>query len=238
MKAMDILPPWKLFVTPQIGGILVIAYDGDMPVAFGSLTRAIEKGLKTPYLYLDMLGVLPKYQGHKLGEEILKKTQAYAKKEELSNIKWTYDPLEGANGNLYIRKLGATVSQYYEDYYGRLSGKHAGSATDRFWTELKNDASSSDEYANAEVVVTQQTYKDYDEVIKNLPNTIAVEIPNDFNAIKVSNPKKAELIRLSTRHIFKDLFAKNYQIRGFERKKNKNYYVAVLLPTQKCQMLD
>lgn len=177
-KDIDSLPPWKLFVTPKIGGILIIAYHKETPIAFGFFTRAIEKDTKRQYLYLDMLGVLPKYQNHKLGEKILRKAQTLAKMEGLSGIQWTYDPLEGANGNLYIRKLGAVVSEYYEDYYGSLSGKqHKGSATDRFWAELRSDALPS-EFPNAEMTITQQRYQDYDKSIKCLPGIIAVEIPD------------------------------------------------------------
>lgn len=157
----------------------------------------------------------------------MRKAQTFAKAEGLSSIQWTYDPLEGANGNLYIRKLGAVVSEYYEDYYGPLSGKrHKGSSTDRFWTELRSDALPS-ETPNAEMIITQQGYQDYDKSIKCLPGIIAVEIPDDFNTLKAKDPAKAERIRIATRHIFKDLFAKGYQIRWFQPEENTSYYIAI-----------
>ncbi len=141
MLDLDILPPWKIRLTPKLGGEIVVAYADAVPAGFALLTYAVEPiQFGEPYLYLDMVGVVPASQGTKIGERLLTACVSIAAQRGLRSLKWTFDPLEGANANLYIRKLGAVGVAFYPNYYGELSGaRHAGAPTDRLLVELRTD---------------------------------------------------------------------------------------------------
>lgn len=226
------MPPWKIFITPRIGGLLIIAFDQESPVAHAVFTHAHETLSSKPYLYLDMIGILPEYQSHQIGEQIILKSKEFAGNNGYRSIQWTFDPLEGANANLYVRKLGATVSTFYPDYYGELTGKRQqGMPTDRFLAKLEPDARTATN-KDPEVTITQQDYNQYESMIAQDPKTVAIEFPADLHAILSSNQEKAQSIRKSTASIFTTLFNQGYCINGFFRKGETNYYIAVKVNDQ------
>ncbi len=224
---LDILPAWKLFVTPTIGSHIIVAYAGNTAVAFGLFSHAHDPQQPAqPYLYLDMLGVSRPYQGQQLGFQIMQKAQALARAQHYAYIAWTYDPLEGANANLYIKKLGAVATKYYEDYYGPLTGeRHTGTATDRFWTVLQPHAAPT--ILAPQIIITESMYDAADALIQKATGPIGIAIPKDCIAIRDHNPARAHHIRLATRRIFQHLFAQRYTMQGFVSEPTQGVYVAV-----------
>lgn len=226
MSDLDTIPPWRLFIAPKVGSHLIVAFEGEKPVAHGVFTHAVEKGKAQPYLYLDLVGVLAAYRNQKLGERIIEKSRELARNNGYASIQWTYDPLESANANLYIRKLGAQAVAYYPDYYGELSGKrHQGSASDRFLAVMGLQAKPY-QHTPAQLVIELDSYEKYDAVMKATPQSLAIEVPLDMPLIVKSDPERGQEIRLATRRIFQDLLRRKYKIRGFHRDGGRNYYVA------------
>ncbi len=226
MSKADALPAWELFIGPRLGGTLIVGYSDETPVANGVFTHAHKNSEERPFLYGDMAGVLPEYRYKGIGELILKKSQEIAKKENYSSIDWTYDPLEGANANLFVRKLGAVIVRYYPNYYGQLSGtRHRGTPTDRFWARLELGAEGR-EHDMPALVLHINEYDSYEDVIANTSQKIAVEIPTDFHVIVSQALERARKIRASTRYIFSDLLSKGYRLNGFCRENERNYYIA------------
>lgn len=226
LEDKDLLPSWKLFVTPKIGNILMVGFKSKKPVALAIFTMALDKASNEPYLYLDMIGVSPKDERRGLAFKMIKKAQIIARKRKLKSIRWTYDPLRANNANLYINKLGATVDKYYKDYYKNLSGINYGVPIDRFWAVLPTKA-------RGEIDVTPTTFISINDrhklsaVINKKPHSIAIEIPDSIVEIKRKSVKKAISVRLASRTIFQTLFSKDYTIKGFYRKNGRNFYVAV-----------
>ncbi len=226
MSDLDSMPPWKILIAPKVGGLLIVAFDRENPIAHAIFTHAHDDLNSKPYLYLDMIGVLPEHQGHKIGEDIILKSREFAGNNDYTSIQWTFDPLEGANANLYIGKLGATVTTFYPNYYGELTGRrHQGSVTDRFLAKLEPGAQPKD-YQNIDAFITQQTYNRYESLIAQNPGTVAIEFPADLHALLSENGEKAHNIRQSTGNIFMALLSNEYCINGFLRKEESNYYVA------------
>lgn len=226
MSDLDILPPWKLFVTPQIGSKVIVAYEGDRAIGHALLSLAQNQSdIADKYLYLDMIGVHQSYQSHNLGFRIMQEAQALARSECYAYIAWTYDPLEGANANLYLKKLGAMATKYYKNYYGELSGeRHKGTATDRFWTILYPKAESNMDKPSQ--IISEADYNSYEMLQEKAFDLIGIEIPRDFIAIRDREPERANRIRLSTRRIFQHLFANGYIVNGFQTDESRSYYIA------------
>lgn len=219
----DTFPPWGILVVPQIGGIVTVAYDGPKPVGLGVFSPAIE-GDKVNILYLAMLGVVPDYQNQGIAKRMFDCFRNKVDKKLFPYVKWTYDPLEANNANLYLGKIGAVVQKYYRDYYGELSGKDAGAPTDRFWVELDLNEKHTP-LITADIEVEEDQFSNFIKV-KDFPNSIGIEIPEKFVCIRSKNPSAAKEIRLKTRDVFEKVFSMGYSIKGFYRKLNKNFYVA------------
>ncbi len=232
MLDIDVIPAWKLLVTPKTGGKIIVAYDNEKPIAHGVFTHARNTNNES-FLYLDLIGVLPEYQGKGIGENILQRAKEMAKKEGYSSIEWTYDPLESANGNLYIRKLRAVVKKYYPNYYGSLSGeRHQGSVTDRFWTYLSLDR-ESEVYAFPDTVIYIRDYHLYKDLLIHNPDRVAIEIPMSFREIVAQNPEQARKIRYNTREIFMALLDQEYLLNGFHKEEQQTYYIAQMYKENK-----
>ena len=226
MSDLERLPPWQLFITPKIGGLIIVAFDGEAPVAHAVYIHAHDHLNAEPYLYLEMIGVLPDYQGQQIGERIILKSKEFAKSNGYTSVQWTYDPLEGANANLYIRKLGATIIKFYPNFYGQLTGnRHRGSVTDRFLAKLEPD-SQPRIHEKMELKLTQQTYRQYENLIGDNPKTIGIEISKDFRWFLSNNPKEAHNMRIFTGQIFEAILNRGYCINGFIRESESNYYIA------------
>ena len=226
MSDRDRMPPWKLFITPKLGGLLIVAFDQETPVAHAIFTHAHERHTSPPYLYLDMMGVLPEHQNNHIGEHIILASKQIAQDHGYTSIQWTYDPLEGANANVYIRKLGATVSTFYPDYYGELTGtRQHGTKTDRFLAILKPDAQPK-VHQCVDAAITQELYDQYEVLMTTHPKTVAIEIPVDLHAMLAEDAEKAHAVRHATSLIFEFLFKQGYQISGFMRRDHGNYYIA------------
>lgn len=222
----DALPPWKLFVMPRTGSHLIVAFDGDRPVGHGVFTHAVESNSEATYLYLDMLGVLKEYRSQDLGRRILNQAQLVAQEHGYKFIKWTYDPLEGVNASLYIRRMGAVAVEYHPNFFGNLSGdRHQGSPADRFLACLLPDGKPADG-AEPQVTISMDAYDTYPSVILDVPARVAVEIPYDFQEILKSHPDRAQSVRLETSRIFQNLLERGYLIDGFDRHDKRNFYVA------------
>jgi predicted GNAT superfamily acetyltransferase len=79
-----------------------------------------------------MLAVLPEYQQRGVGLRL-----KWAQREEslsrgLALITWTFDPMQARNANLNLRRLGATATEFLENFYGVTTASlHHGLPTDR-----------------------------------------------------------------------------------------------------------
>lgn len=201
--------------------------------------------------YLHAIGVDPDQAGKNVGKDLM----CFLRDEVLErnsdgSISWTYDPLLGANANLYIEKLGGMVQEYERDMYGNQENSvTAGETpTDRFlvnWdlgserveTKLENHYSSpfKDIESLLEVDSSLEPLENYcslEEKIgdNNSAEAFGVEIPYDLDLIKKEGKEKEW--REATRNVFEPLLNdKNYQVVDFNsdivnrKKRATNLYI-------------
>ena len=72
------------------------------------------------YHYSHMTAVRPEYQHHKVGFRLKGYQREEVLAQGLSEIRWTFDPLQSRNAMLNVRRLGALPASYYPHYYGRM----------------------------------------------------------------------------------------------------------------------
>lgn len=95
--------------TPPVG-IVLGAYDKGrmigMSIALGTLEPTVAYG--------HMLGLLDAYRDHALGTALMQHTENALSSRGITEMVWTFDPLESRNANVYINRMGARGYHYQE----------------------------------------------------------------------------------------------------------------------------
>src|SRR5262245_20817677 len=106
----------QMIATTFAGGSVHMAAAPDgAAVGFAYAFAALTGG---PHLHSDMLAVLPEYQKRGLGLRLKWAQRTDAMARGLTLITWTFDPLQAVNAHLNLRRLGATATEFHENFYG------------------------------------------------------------------------------------------------------------------------
>jgi len=100
------------------GGLVLGAY-ADIYLAGFALSVLGWDGTSL-YQYSHATAVRPEYQNHHLGFRLKAFQRDEVLKLGLSEIRWTFDPLQSRNARLNVRLLGGTPDRYYIHYYGQM----------------------------------------------------------------------------------------------------------------------
>lgn len=259
MNETEVLPGRFLHAMQFNGACLLGAYDGPDLVGFvfgaiatveGLTERIDQVAAARLQMYSAIMGVLPDYQGHGIGYRLKRAQREFALRIGIRLITWTYDPLEGRNGYLNIRKLGVVCHQYERDFHGQIGGINAGLPTDRFYVEwwvtsdrVKVRVSSRrppltlDNYLSGGAIIVNQAERDARDFVlppddfERVQSRFAlVEIPSSIQSIKQSDMGLAIAWREHTRELFEHYFAENYLVTDFVRFEDsegfgRNYYI-------------
>lgn len=259
MSDLEALPGRFLHAMHFNGACLLGAYDGSELVGFvfgvlgtvESLTDRIDQiAAARLQMYSAIMGVLPEYQGAGIGYQLKVAQREFAMRIGVRLITWTFDPLEGRNAYLNIRKLGVICHQYERDFHGEIGGINAGLPTDRFYVEWwvtsnrvdvrlssRRPPLTLDNYlSGAAVMVNKATIDDRglarppSEFERVSTRFVLVEIPDSIQLIKQQDLDLAVAWRRSTRALFEHYFAANYVLTDFVRFEDSsgiphNYYV-------------
>jgi predicted GNAT superfamily acetyltransferase len=209
---VDLLPV-RLFVTAsKIGGHSFGAYDGNRMVGFCIAIPGIKPGAKS-YLHSHMLGVMKEYRDAGLGRRMKLAQREDAIRQGLDLIEWTFDPLEIKNAYFNIERLGAIVRRFVLNQYGTTSSPlNAGLPTDRCTAEwwLESD--------RVEALLAGG-------VMKRPEIAGRISITNDIYTIKANDFARARDIQKRVADQFREYFAKNLAVTGFERSAENGTYL-------------
>jgi chorismate synthase len=129
----------QMIATTFAGGSVHVAEveDGRL-VGFAYAFPAIRGGT---HLHSDMLAVLPDYQKRGVGLRLKWAQREDALARGLTLITWTFDPLQAVNAHLNLRRLGATATEFHENFYGLTTARlHHGFPTDRLLVRWQLDS--------------------------------------------------------------------------------------------------
>ena len=204
-----------------------------------------------------MLAVHPDHRGKSLGF-ILKRAQwQMVRNQGIDRITWTFDPLLSRNAHLNFTRLGAVCNTYLRELYGEMrDGLNIGVPSDRFEVDWWVDTQRVERRlsrtsrlqldlahflsAGAEIInptrVTSQGVPLPAELDKSIiaggigeaPVLILVEIPADFQKIKLVDINLARTWRNHTRQIFEIFFQEGYLATDFVHlpgKTARSFYV-------------
>jgi predicted GNAT superfamily acetyltransferase len=253
----DIVPAHLMNSAVHNGGLLLGAYVEDDLAGFVFGFSGFYPTPDGPRLkhYSSMLGVLPEYRDQGMGFALKRAQWQMVRHQGIDRITWTFDPLLGRNAWLNITRLGAVCNTYLRDFYGKMNDAlNQGLPTDRFdvdwWVHshrvnrrlsrrrrsdltLVHFLSGGAQIVNpAEMDLSQLPHPVEDppvQVGRDLP-ILLVEIPADFQALKMADIKLALEWRLHTRTIFETLFDAGYLVTDFVHSinpPNRSYYVLI-----------
>ncbi len=232
MPDVLVIPYITLLTTQKNGGLVLGAYDGQEMIGFvcGALARWGERF----GLYSQRMGVMPAYRRQRVAYQLKAAQRQWTLSEGYELIIWTYDPLEGANANLNLAKLGIVIRRYLRDLYGESdSGLHAGLNTDRFWAEWRLKSRRVVERLKApprlDPAVLLERHPIVNEVNREgdaLPRSeeprlhltgarLLVEVPPDIQAMKTTDLTLAQEWRMITRLIFETYLERGYTVTEF-----------------------
>ncbi len=236
---LDVVPLHVLTTVAHNGGLVLGAFDGERMVGFtwGFLaTDDADPGrpaLARLKYCSHMMGVHPDYRDAGIGYRLKLAQRDQVMGQGVRLITWTYDPLESRNANLNIGRLRAICRRYLREIYGQMQdGLNAGLASDRFqaewWiTSQRVKQGLAEEPARHPLRLESITAAGAtilnrchfaDDGLPRLPARFSdpngglalVEVPADFQTMKLENMPLAKEWRLRTREVFEGLFRRGY----------------------------
>ncbi|BCL12285.1 hypothetical protein GCM10017556_00240 [Micromonospora sagamiensis] len=171
------------------------------------------------HLHSYITGVYQPERNRGTGFALKRHQRRWALDRGLDTISWTYDPLVCRNGYFNLCKLGATVTDYRPDFYGRLDdGVNTNERTDRLLVEW--DLRS--EWVEQAMVGEPGAARRHARVV---PGAELIVVPEDIELLRRTDRRRAQSERFAVRDRFLALFDDNYRVVGMTR--NHEY---VLLP--------
>src|SRR3954454_17210112 len=97
-----------------------------------------------PHPHSHIAGVLPQWQGSGVGYLLKEHQRSWALAHGIERVTWTFDPLVSRNAYFNVVKLGAQLTRYYVDFYGRMDdGINDGDETDRCLVTWRLDSAQA-----------------------------------------------------------------------------------------------
>ena len=163
------------------------------------------------HLHSHMTAVLDEYRDQGVGYALKIDQWNWAKKNNYSEISWTFDPLVSRNAKLNLIKLGVDISSYHPNFYGDMpDALNAGDESDRLMVSWKVIGENP---IQRELVSTSK------------PNDILIQIPADIVAIRSIDKAENLRLRRKVRKLFLQAFEKGGQVVGFST--NSEYVVRI-----------
>ncbi|GGI06294.1 GNAT family N-acetyltransferase [Egicoccus halophilus] len=192
------LPPEALTALAGAGGQVSGALRGvELVGATAAFVGLAEDG--EVFLHSHVTGVAPGAAGAGVGRALKWHQRGWALQRGIRRVRWTFDPLVRRNAVFNLVVLGAGVSGYAEDHYGRLrDARNAGAPTDRLIVDWELGAPRVQAAATgrtAEPDVTAMRRAGAAPLLRQEPDGTPHLTPTDAERLLVQIPADIEAIR-------------------------------------------
>lgn len=238
MARQDTVSPYIMNAMIHNGGSVIAAeVDGQM---VGFCLGFAGKREDEVLLWSHMAGVLPAYQGRKIGFLLKQAQRNWALEYGYDTICWTFDPLQRGNARFNFRYLGVTAHVYHVNLYGEMTDAiNAGLASDRLEAHWNlNDArvvalaegAASKEYTENFPDDAFLVQLNSDAIVLCKPDVMkldayCIEIPYDLSTLKTTNKLRAIEWQLAIRQAMVFAFEKGYSADEFILHDGRCWYV-------------
>jgi len=234
----DTTPLTLTVASREAGSIWLGAFDGGKMAGFAFAFLGLERGRLI--VHSHMLAVLDRYRNTDLGYrlKLAQRDRALAIRvgdTRITEITWTFDPLQSLNAHFNFAKLGVVSESYKVDFYGpETSSVLHRNGTDRLWVKwplasrrVQDRLQGKDNRtemldALKTLVPLIQFNGDGKPARAELASAlqrqrIAIEIPSDIGSVEKKDPKLAREWRLQTRWAFLEALKAGFFVAEFCR---------------------
>jgi predicted GNAT superfamily acetyltransferase len=238
LSDLDTTPLTLAVATQQAGNLWLGAFDGSELVGFAFGFLGIEDGRLS--LHSHMLAVRAPYRNSDLGYKLklAQRERVLAMRingMRITDLTWTFDPLQSKNAHLNFAKLGVISQSYKIDFYGpETSSPLHRNSTDRLWVKWplisrRVQTRLQGKGPRAEMLDALRTLQPLiqfnprgepsrtDLAAALLRQRIAIEIPSDIGSVEQKDPALAREWRLETRWAFTEALRSGFFVAEFCR---------------------
>ncbi len=202
---LDVVPLPVFVITPEMGGHVLGAFDGDRMIGF-TLAFAGLHGLQ-PFLHSHMTAVLEPYRDRGVGRQLKMFQRQDALARGIHLVEWTFDPLELRNAHFNIERLGAIVRRFLPNHYGITSSPlHAGLPTDRLLAEWHLKSPRAEACAAGRGLSAARH-----------PQAQRIAVPGNIGELKRTDAAAAAEIQSHAREEFQRWLGQDYVVTGMEK---------------------
>ncbi|MFB7368376.1 GNAT family N-acetyltransferase [Streptomyces sp. NPDC056222] len=163
-------------------------------------------------------------KGRGIGLALKLHQRQWALARGLTRITWTYDPLIRRNAHFNLVKLGARPEEYLQSFYGVMDDAiNGGDESDRVLTAW-------DLTAPADGTGPPDHFGPAARGVRNLDgrpvigptdaDTVLIDLPDDIESLRRTDPGAARAWRLAVRHILGGLLAEGARVAGFHDRRS------------------
>lgn len=214
---IEISPARHLIVTKHAGGFTLGAFVEGKLAGFVLSVPAFQG--EDRYFYSHMTAVLQEFQSYGIGAKLKWAQRTRALAAGVKFIKWTFQPVQARNAYFNLEKLGAIIKEYKPNFYGTdystvgNTSENIGLDSDRLFAEWNLESEK--------VIVLSKGEK----FSGNSEPVSTIEIPNDWNDLVKTNPKKAVAEQTRIKREFENAFAEKLIAKRFERSETNPKYL-------------
>jgi predicted GNAT superfamily acetyltransferase len=228
--------PGNQLVTPELlramvsaGNYVAGAFDGPdlLGACFGFFGGPAKGGLHS-----HIAGVATAGYGRGIGFALKLHQRAWALRQDVPVISWTFDPLVRRNAHFNLTKLAARAEQYLPDFYGPMAdGINSGGDTDRLmavWDLASPAVRAAAEGEPARLDAATLKARGAAVALAAGPGgdpvtgpadapVVLVAVPPDIEALRRADPGRGRAWRVALREVLGGLLAGGASVVGFDR---------------------
>ncbi|GGO45515.1 GNAT family N-acetyltransferase [Streptomyces lasiicapitis] len=160
--------------------------------------------------------------GRGVGLALKTHQRQWALARRLTRITWTYDPLIRRNAYFNLVKLGARPQEYLTSFYGAMDDAiNGGDESDRILTAWDLTAPAPPEVIELPPG-TEHAILDHNgrpETVATDADTVLIDLPDDIEALRRTDPGAARAWRLAVRHTLGALLTEGADVIGFHERR-------------------
>ena len=225
---LEVSPQRHLIVSRQAGGWTLGAFvldGGERERMVGFVHHLAAVRGDEIFGYSHMMAVAVEYQNQGVGARLKWSQRERALQEGRSRIRWTWDPMQARNAHFNLNRLGVTVSNYAENFYGtdyvtsptRETGELPGIDSDRLFADWH--------LRSRRVTTLAQRQPARESITIDAPPAAKVIIPAEWPRLVKEDPPMAKQEQLRVRKEFQRAFADGLVAAAFERSSERPGYL-------------
>ncbi|HZS09641.1 MAG TPA: hypothetical protein VFD58_32740 [Blastocatellia bacterium] len=251
---LEVVPFPEMIAANEAGGMVIGAFAERQMVGFVYGFVGLEGGRLT--IHSHMAAVKPGWRDLKVGYRLKLAQRERALSQGITEVTWTFDPLQSLNAHFNFARLGVVAAKYKVNFYGSdTTFLLPGLGTDRFWVRWLLDSprvrrriegmtppdESFSEINSALPLVTMNA--DGSPSLNNQTEIAAaagappllIDVPHDIGSLQRASPELAVTWREVTRQGFTTALAAGYMVVEFHRRQDQAMQFGTYLLSPSCQ---